>query len=99
MLLFIIQIHEARFQGGSSLKFFFSLTNPCLNLTSNRNGFVEVGDGCSIGKCGYSFSLSVKFGPVQLKIWFQWFDSLASLCIIVPSQSLGVTVDAYVSIL
>ena len=50
----------------------------------------------SIGKCGYLFSLSVKFGPVQLKIWFQWFDSLASLCIIVPSQSLGVTVDAYI---
>ena len=43
-----------------------------------------------------TYSLSVKFGPVQLKIWFQWFDNLASLCIIVPSQSLGVTVDAYI---
>ena len=45
-----------------------------------------------------TYSLSVKFGPVQLKIWFQWFDSLASLCIIVPSQSLVVTVDAYIAV-
>ena len=30
------------------------------------------------------------------KIWFRWFGSLASLCIIVPSQSLVVTVDAYI---